>query len=68
MILAYCEPMEDEGREFLQMPEEEKEEEEYCTVCHTVYVAAEGCWCVEKDAGPDSERSRARTQTSTNYL
>jgi hypothetical protein len=68
MILAYCEPMENEDREFLQMPEEEEEEEEYCTVCHTVYVAEEGCWCVEQDAGPDSERSRARTQTYTNYL
>lgn len=54
MNLAYSEPMENDDREFLRVPDEE--EEEYCTVCHTVYSAAAGCRCVEQDAGPAIER------------
>jgi len=31
-----------------------QDEDEYCTVCHTVYAAEEGCWCV----GPNVGRAR----------
>ena len=58
---AYSSHMENEDREFRRTCEEE---EEYCTDCHTVYVTAEGCWCVEQDANPGIEKSNSRARSA----
>jgi hypothetical protein len=51
--------MDSEDHEFAEAPVEE--EDEYCIVCHTVYVAEEGCWCVEPEASRGKELDRIRS-------
>jgi hypothetical protein len=62
--------MDSEDHEFAEAQVEE--ENEYCIVCHTVYVAEEGCWCVEPGAGRGNELDRTRSsvypRTFTNLI
>ena len=58
MARAFSGSMDSEGHEYPEVSLEE--ENEYCTVCHTVYTSAEGCWCVESGMSHGNELDKAR--------
>jgi len=57
--------MENEDREFRRTCEEE---EEYCTCCHTVYAAAEGCLVCRARRQPRNREEHFSFLVGWNYL
>lgn len=50
--------MDSEDQEYPEISSEA--EDEYCTVCHTVYAAMKGCWCAPGvSRGNDLDRTRS---------